>query len=186
LTVSPALFDVLEGDVGRHACRNAAYGRVDPFLVSVEQVGTGQPKDTQQVVDVDPHRVRVIVGELELVLFARQRQPFDQAWVPIDAREPAAPVFYAACDHLDGHGRPREDMFSQERWVHVHAERVDVVHHQAAELRAVPQQARQDAVLEQVGDLEPVTNRVQALEGNVVRIIGPLARVVGPVDERGV
>ncbi len=52
LPLAPALLDILERDVGRHACGQTAHRRRG--LDVVGQVGAAQAKDGQQLVDVDP------------------------------------------------------------------------------------------------------------------------------------
>ena len=139
------------------------------------------PNSVQQPVDVDPARVRVVVGELELVFLARQGQPFDQAQAAVDPRETAAVVFDAARDHFPRRAPRRSRGYQPEqRGIERGAERVDVVDEQRAELRLLGEEPGQRAVLQQVRHLEPVADGVQALAREVVGVVGCLAGGAAP------
>ena len=72
------------------------------------------------------------------------------------------------------------DVQAEHRRVRVRAERVNVVQHQMLQLRAFGQQVRQHAVAQQVGDLVPVADRMQALRREIVGVIAAFARLRAP------
>jgi len=59
------------------------------------------------------------------------------------------------------------------------------VHEQRAQAGAGGEQAREHAVLEQIGNLEPVADGMQALPGQVVGVVAAFAGVAGPRCQRG-
>ena len=61
------------------------------------------------------------------------------------------------------------------------AQGVDVVDHEPAEAGAFLEQAGEDAVSEQVGHLVEVAGRVEALDGDVVGVVGTFAGGRGPI-----
>ena len=67
----------------------------------------------------------------------------------------------------------------------VRAEGVNVVQHEVLQLRALGEQPGKHAVAQQIGHLEPVADRVQALRWEVVGVIAALAGGARPVEERG-
>src|SRR2546428_434527 len=52
------------------------------------------------------------------------------------------------------------------------------------QLRALTKQFREDTVAEQVRNFVPVADRVQALEGRIVRVIAGFARLARPAEQR--
>ena len=70
--------------------------------------------------------------------------------------------------------------------VDIRAQRVDVVHHQVPQPRPLRQQARQHAVAQQVRHLVPVTDRMQALQRQIVGVVAAFAGLPRPADQRGV
>ncbi len=69
--------------------------------------------------------------------------------------------------------------------VRVGAERVNVMEQQMFQLRLFRQQLREHAVAEQVGNLVPMADRMQALAGQVVGVVSGFAGGARPVDEGG-
>ena len=136
-------------------------------LVRVGQFAAVEPEEGQQAVDVHPAGVGAVVGERELVLLARQGQALDQPHPAVDARQAAAVILDAARDDLPAERGAARRGTSRAARDRRGAERVDVVHEQRAQLRPRGEQAREHAVLEQVGNLEPVADGVQALAGRL-------------------
>ena len=133
----------------------------------------------------DPGRQRVVEGEVELLLLARHGQPFQNADLAVDARQPAAAVLDAPADHLEGERFPRIDVQPEQSGVEVRAERVDVVDQQVLQSRPLGEEIAENAVAEQVRHLVPVADRVEALQRFVVGVVGPLPGGLCPADERG-
>ena len=77
-------------------------------------------------------------------------------------------------------------MLAQQQGIHVGAQRVDVVHQQMAQRRALGQQPGKHAVAQQVRHLIPVADGMQTLRRQVVGVVAALARLLRPVDQRGV
>ena len=139
----------------------------------------------QQRVDADEGRERVVVGELDLVFLARQRQALDQPRAAVDAGEAAAAVFEPARHDLDAQAGPALDVATEPIRVQIRTQRVDVVQHRVLELGSALEQARKRAVAQQVRDLVPVADRVQALDGDVVAVVAGFAGANGPIDQGG-
>jgi hypothetical protein len=132
---------------------------------------------------VDPGRHGVVVRESELVGFGGERESFDEAGLAVDPGEAASAVFEAAVDDFEAEAGTGLQMEAEEGGVEVCAERIDVMKEEELELGALLQQPGQGAVPEEVGDLVPMSDRMQALQGKVVGVVGGLAGRCRPVEE---
>ena len=159
----------------------AANGGSDLF--PVVEVGAGEGEGGEQLIEVNPAGVRVVVAQGELGFLARHGEPLDEPDPAIDARQAAAAVFQAAGDDLEGEARAAPDMPAQQGGINIGSQRVDVVEQQILQLRALRQQPRQDAIPQEIGHFIPMADGVQALERQVVRVVAGLARAAGPIDE---
>ena len=144
LAVAPALFHVLQCDVGGDARGHRADG--GGGAVGVGELGAREPEEREQAVDVDPEGVVIVISEIELVGLAREGETFDEAYAPIDAGEATAVVFDAARDDFPAEGGVARLEPADEGGIEGGAERVDVVDEQRAELRASGEQAGEGAV----------------------------------------
>src|SRR5450759_1619022 len=72
----------------------------DTFFLVILQVLADEAESGQDLVDIQPEGVRVVIGERELVLFVRQRQAFEQAYPAVDRRQAAAAVLNRTGDDL--------------------------------------------------------------------------------------
>ena len=199
LGVAPAFFDVFEGDVSGHPGGEVADGGVDPVGgrgwggggvggidgCRGEEIGAGQLEDFEQLVEVDPGGHRVVVGEFEFLLFAGHGEAFDESWAAIDAGEAAAAIVEAARNDLEGEAGVLLDMEAEQGRVEIGAEGVDVMEEEIAELGPLLEELGERAVAEEIGDFEPMTDGMEALEREVIGVIGGLAGGMGPVDESG-
>ena len=144
LAVAPAFFDVLEGEVGGHAAGEAADG-IGDFEVgggAGEEVGALEAEGGEELIEVDPGRKGIIVGEVEFIFFAGHGEAFDEAGAAVDAGEAAAAVFEAAGDDFEAEGGAAGEVLSEEGGVDVGAEGVDVVKEEGLELGAQAQKFR--------------------------------------------
>ena len=103
----------------------------------------------------------------------------------IDLGEPAATVLDPSADDFKRQAGVLPDVQTQQPGVYVGPERVDVVQHQVLQLRAFRQESPECAVAEQVGNLEPVSYGVEALQRQVVRVVVATAGRLGPTDQCG-
>ena len=65
-------------------------------LASIGEVGAVEAEGGEELVEIDPAGVRVVVGQGELGFFARHGEAFDEPDAAIDAGQAAAAVFEAA------------------------------------------------------------------------------------------
>ena len=136
LAVAPAPLHVLDRDVGRHP-RGHARGRPRrPSRGRASRSARVRPKASEQAVDVDPGRQRVVVAERELGVLAGLGQPFEQPEPAADPGQAAAAVVDPPGDHLEAQASRRTPIArpstpgSRSR-----PEGVDVVDHQPAQVR---------------------------------------------------
>ncbi len=100
LAVAPAFFDILESDVGGHACGEITDGLSDLFLIF--EVGADEAEDGEEFIEMDPCGHGVVEGETEFVFFAGHGEAFDETRAAVDAGEAAAAVFEPAGDDFEG------------------------------------------------------------------------------------
>src|SRR5664280_1196017 len=91
LTFAPALFDVLERDVGRHARSDTADRSFDP--ISVGERIAGQVEYGEQTVHIDPVCRAVVVAKTAFQIFAGKRQTLNQSNTAIHSGEAASAIF---------------------------------------------------------------------------------------------
>nr|GFD52828.1 hypothetical protein [Tanacetum cinerariifolium] len=96
LAVAPAVFHLLDGDVGGDALGHAAHGAGQARLVSGLQLGAGEAEEGQQRVYLHPGGHGVVVTQAELVFLAGLGEAFEQAQLAIYAGQSAAAVLDAA------------------------------------------------------------------------------------------
>jgi len=77
-------------------------------------------------------------------------------------------------------------MPAKQRRINVDADGIDVVQQKRLQPGPLSQQVGEHAIAQQVRDLEPVPDRVQALERQVVDVVAAFARRSRPVDQGGV
>ena len=185
LSVAPAFFDFLEGDVGREAGGNFANGFGDDCGVSGEDVFAGESKEGEELVEVDPGRHGVVVGEDEFVFFPRHGKAFEKARASVDGGEAASSVFEAAGDDFEGEASFALEVVAQEGGVNIGTEGVDVMKHEGFELRTLFEKGGESSVQQEVGQLEEVADGVEALKGEVVGVVRSFPGTLGPADESG-
>ena len=178
LAVPPALLDVFDRDVGRHARRLRSNGRRD--LVLVREIRARQSKHSEDLVDVDPAGVGVVVRQVERHVLVRQRESFDESQLAVHARKAAALILDAPRDDLEAQARPALEVQPEERGIDVRAQGVHVVHEEMLQLRTLRQQAGQYAVAQQIRKLEPMADGMQALARQVVGVVAALAGAARP------
>ena len=101
-------------------------------------------------------------------------------------RSGAALVFDSTSDHFECQAAAGLDVQTQDARIEVGPQRVDVVHHQHFELRAFVDELGQHAILEQIGDFEPVADGVEALLRHVVAIVCAFAHLFCPANKGSV
>lgn len=189
LGVAPAFLDFFQGDVSGHAGREIADGGVDVFgrggggrgrVIGMgrgggEEIGARQAEDVEQLIEVDPCGHRVVVREFEFLLFARHGEAFDQAQAAINAGETAAAVIEAARDDLEREAVAAMDVEAEDGGVEVGAERIDVVKEEVTQLGTLLEEVGDHAITEEVGDFEPMSNRMKTLEGEIIGVVGGFA-----------
>lgn len=143
----------------------------------------GEAEGVEEAVEVDPGGHGVVVPELELVFFAGKGEAFDQAWEAVDAGEAAAAVLKAAGDDFEGEAGVGGAVGGEQCGIGLGAEGIDVVEEEVLETGMGLEELGESAVAEEVGDFEEMPDRMQALEGDVVGVIGGFAGVAGPLDE---
>ncbi len=74
---------------------------------------------------------------------------------------------------------------SEDGGVEVSSEGVDVMEHEGFELGAFGEEVGEGAIEEEVRDFVVVAHGVEALEGEVVGVVGGLSGGFGPIDEGG-
>ena len=94
-------------------------------------------------------------------------------------------IFDAAWDDFPAEGGVGGLKPADERGIEGGAERIDIVDKEGAKLRARGEEAGERAVFEEVRNLDPVADGVEALTGEVVGVVGALADGAGPVGEGG-
>ncbi len=128
LSFAPALFDVLQSDVGGHASGHGADAVGD--LSGIPQILARQAERFQQPVQVNPRGRAVVIGQARFHFFGRQRQAFHQPRASVHAGQAAAAIFKLASDDFEAERRVLFDVPAEQTRIHIRAERVDVVHHQ--------------------------------------------------------
>src|SRR5439155_9599312 len=93
----------------------------------------------QESVQVYPGRLRVVVAQAELGLFARHSQALDQTDAPVHPRQPAATIIDATAHDLKSQTRPGPDVQAEQSGVNVRAQRVNVVQEEILQLRSFHQ-----------------------------------------------
>lgn len=130
LAVAPAFLDVFEGDIGGHFGGDAADGGGEFFAggggvgaigVGAEDVVAGEVEGGEELVEVNPAGIGVVIGELEFDVFAGEGEAFDKAGAAIDAGEAAAAIFEAAGDDFEGEGSAGVEVEAEEGGVGVGA-----------------------------------------------------------------
>src|ERR1035437_1119365 len=181
LAVAPALLHLLERDVRGHLRPEGANGGSDLF--PVVEISAGQGEGSEQLIEINPAGVRVVVAQGELGFLARHGEALDQADPAIDACQAAATVFEAAGDDLEGEARAAPGVPAPQNGINIGPESINVVEQQILQLRTLRQQPCQDAISQEVGHFIPVADGVQALERQIVRVVAGFARAAGPVDQ---
>lgn len=77
-------------------------------------------------------------------------------------------------------------MEAKQAGVAICAEGVDIVQHQGFELRLGAEQIAQGAVENEVGQFKPMSHRVEALRGQIVRVVGGFPGGFRPLNQGGV
>lgn len=195
LTVAPAFLDVLEGDVGGEAGGEVADGVGDPgggvfgrggggvFGGGAEEVLAGESEGGEEGIEADPGGHGVVVAEAELVLLAGHGESLDEAGETIDAGESATAILEAAMNHLEGQAASMGAVPAEEGGVGIGADGVDVMEEQVLDGGLGAEQAGEDAIAEEVGDFEEMTDGMEALGGEIVGVVGRFAGGLRPVDE---
>ena len=75
LPLAPAPLDVFQSDVAWHA--GSQFANRVPYSLGIGQRRAIQLKSRQELVDIDPERIRVVVRERPLEFFRRERHAFD-------------------------------------------------------------------------------------------------------------
>jgi len=181
--MAPTFFDLLEGDVGGHAGGEGADGGVD--LVGVGEVGACEVECSEQGVDLDPAGIAIIIGECEFVFFARHGKALDELGAAVDAGEATAAVLEAAGDDLEGEICAAGEMVAEECGIDIHADGIDIMKDESLELGSLFEQRGEGAVAEEVRNLIPMADWMEALEWEVVGVVGSFAGCFCPVEEGG-
>ena len=180
--MTPTLFHLFKGNISGHLRRKIADGFGDFFLVA--QFIAGKPEGGQELVEVDPASVGVVITEGKLRFLAWHGQSFKKADPSIHPGQSSAAVFEAARNHFETKARPTLDMQTEQCGIQIGAQRVDVVKKEIFQMRPLRQQSSQDAIAQNIRDLVPMADRMEALERRVVRIIVRLACTARPMDQR--
>lgn len=175
LSVAPAFFYFLDGDVGGEFGGDVTDSGGDFFPVVGEEVVAGEAEEGEELVEVDPGRHGVVVGEGEFVFLAREGEAFEEAGAFVDAGEAATAVFESAGDDLEGEAGAGVEVVAEEAGVEIGTEGIDVMQHEGLELRAFFEEGGEGAVEEEVGNFEEVADGVEALEGEVVGVVAGFA-----------
>jgi hypothetical protein len=173
LAVAPAFLHILQGHVGWQPGGDGADGGRRFFRVT--EVGPREREHAEQPVDVDPARVAVVISEGELVVLAGKGEALDDPEAPVNARDPAAMVFNALGDDLPAERGATGLEPAEQRWIRRGTQGVDVVRDQGAQLRTNGEEPGERAVFEEVGDLEPMADGMQALFRTVLRVVRAFA-----------
>ena len=139
-----------------------------------------RPKTWRSASIDEPASIGVVVGETELRVFGGEREALDEADASVDTCKAAAAIFNAAGHDFDGHGGAGGDVAAEDPRVEVGADGVDVVDHQIAEVWLCVEEVAEDAVAEDVGDFVPVADGMEALEGEVVGVVGAFSALLRP------
>ena len=75
-------------------------------------------------------------------------------------------------------------MAAEQSGIEIGPHGVDVVQQKPPQLRTLSEEPRQHPVAKHVGNLIPVSHRVQALLGDIVGVVVAFARCFRPVDQR--
>jgi hypothetical protein len=190
LAIAPAFFDLLQSDVGGEAGSELADGDGDLFpsvfvsgLGRLDDILAIETEDGEEAVDVDPGGHGIVEAELELVLLARHGETFHESGAAVDAGEAAAAVFEATGDDLEREAGIAFEVGAEEGGVGIGTDGIDVVKHQVPEVGTFAQKSGESSVAKEIGNLEEVPDRMEALEGEIVGIIGGFAGAGGPLDE---
>jgi hypothetical protein len=93
-------------------------------------------------------------------------------------------ILQPAADDLEGEAGAALEMVAEEDRIRVGAQSVDVAEQELSQLGALPQEAGEHTISEKVRDFIEVTDRMEALEWNVVRVVGGLSFGLSPLYER--
>ena len=183
LAMAPAFFDFLEGDVAGHAMAEFADGGLDAGGVC--QISTGEAEQREELVEVNPGGHGVVVGEGEFILLAGHGEAFDKPGAAIDPGEAPAAILNAPGDDFKGEAGLFANMEAEQGGVDVRSQGIDIVQEEVFEIRTLAEKLEEHAVPEQIGDFEPMTDRMDALGREVVGVVAPFAAAACPLNESG-
>src|SRR6185437_286086 len=105
--------------------------------------------------------------------------------VTVHDGQAASAIVQAPGNDLNGHGGSGFDMSAEQGGIEIHSHRVDVMHHQVAKARPIFKHSEQDTIDEKIWNLIPMTDRVQALQREIVSIVGAFTGLFRPIEEGG-
>lgn len=143
----------------------------------------GEAEGVEEAVEVDPGGHGIVVTELELVFLAGEGEAFDQSGLAVDAGQAAAAIFEATGDDFESEAGVGGAMGGEQGGIGLGAEGIDVVKEEVLEVGMGLEESGEGAVAEEVRDFEEMPDRMEALEGEVVGVIGGFAGLAGPLDE---
>src|SRR3954465_6044657 len=131
-------------------------------------------ESSQQFIQIDPAGVRIIISEIKFDFLSRHGQAFNQAESAIQSREASAPIIEPPRDQFERKAGAGLNMLAKQSRIEICAECVNIVKQQILQLGPFGQQTSQHSIQKQIGYFIPVSNRVQTLEGKIVRVIARL------------